>query len=84
MTIADLIGGWDLEELSRLSEVSVEHLQAILEGQRPTNDDLIGLGIVLCKDNGEPWTTEELVEIRDRSFCGLPHSPLERDSSRVP
>ena len=84
LTIADLIRDWDLEELARLSEVPVENLQAILEGQKPTNDDLIGLGIVLCKENGEPWTTDELVEIRDsqerqqsanRSFSDLPDVP---------
>lgn len=68
LTIGNLIHLWDLNELSQLSEVTVENLQAILAGGRPTDDDLIGLGIVLCKDNGEPWTTEELVEIRDRSF----------------
>lgn len=84
LTIADLIRDWDLEELARLSEVPVENLQVILEGQKPTNDDLIGLGIVLCKENGEPWTTDELVEIRDsqerqqsanRSFSDLPDAP---------
>lgn len=67
-SIAELIGNWDLEELAKLSEVKVENLQAIREGHRPTDDDLIGLGIVLCKENGEPWTTEELVEIRNQAF----------------
>jgi hypothetical protein len=74
LTIADLIRDWDLDELARLSEVPVENLQAILAGERPTNDDLIGLGIVLCKENGEPWTTEELVEIRDGEFSQMPQS----------
>lgn len=83
-TIADLIRGWNLDELAQLSEVPVENLQAILEGQRPTNDDLIGLGIVLCKDDGQPWTTDELVEIRDRCFECLPNSPRVRDSQQVP
>lgn len=86
LTIADLIYSWDLDELARLSEVSVENLQAILEGQKPTNDDLIGLGVVLCKDDGEPWTTDELVEIRDRSFSFYSSSnpSRNRDSPRVP
>jgi hypothetical protein len=84
LTIADLIRDWDLEELARLSELPVENLQAILEGQRPSNDDLIGLGIVLCKDNGEPWTTDELVEIRDYSFSYVPDLSKNRDSPRVP
>lgn len=84
LTIADLIRDWDLEELAQLSEVPVENLQAIVAGQQPTNDDLIGLGIVLCKDNGEPWTTDELVEIRDSearqqsagySFYDFPNVP---------
>lgn len=94
LTIADLIRDWDLDELARLSEVPVENLQAILEGERPTNDDLIGLGIVLCKENGEPWTTEELVEIRDgreanrlrhRAYLDAPQSsPANyRDSPQV-
>ena len=83
LTIADLIRDWDLEELARLSELPVENLQAILEGQRPSNDDLIGLGIVLCKDNGEPWTTDELVEIRDYSFSYVPDLSKNRDSPRV-
>ena len=34
-------------------------------GKRPTNDDLIGLATVLCKEDGAPWTTEELISIRD-------------------
>ncbi|HEY9614002.1 hypothetical protein [Allocoleopsis sp.] len=84
LTIADLIRDWNLEELARLSELPVENLQAILEGQRPSNDDLIGLGIVLCKDNGEPWTTDELVEIRDYSFSYVPDLSKNRDSPRVP
>lgn len=83
ITIADLIRGWDLEELAQLSEVPIENLQAILAGQQPTNDDLIGLGVVLCKDNGEPWTTDELVEIRDRSFPSVPDFGKNRDSSKV-
>ena len=94
LTIADLIRDWDLGELARLSEVPVENLRAILAGERPTNDDLIGLGIVLCKDNGEPWTTEELVEIRDdreanrlrhREFYPAPQSSLanDRDSPQI-
>ena len=64
--IAELIADWDLEELADLSEVTVENLQAIAQGKRPTNDDLIGLGTVLCKEDGQPWTTEELISIRDR------------------
>ncbi len=83
LTIADLIRGWELEELARLSEVPIENLQAILAGQQPTNDDLIGLGVVLCKDNGEPWTTDELVEIRDRSCPYVPDFGKNRDSPRV-
>ncbi|NEN95058.1 MAG: hypothetical protein F6K50_05800 [Moorea sp. SIO3I7] len=82
-TIADLIHGWNLEELSRLSEVSVENLQAIMEGNRPTDDDLIGLGVVLCKNNGEPWTTDELVEIRDRCFYGVPKLSSNSESPRI-
>lgn len=82
LTIADLIRDWNLEELARLSEVPVENLQAILAGQKPTNDDLIGLGVVLCKDNGEPWTTDELVQIRDRSSY-LTDLSKNRDSPRV-
>ena len=84
LTIADLIRDWNLEELARLSEVPVENLLAILEGQRPSNDDLIGLGIVLCKEHGEPWTTDELVEIRDYSFSYVPDLSKNRDSPRVP
>jgi hypothetical protein len=83
LTIADLIRDWNLEKLAQLSEVPVENLQAILEGQRPSNDDLIGLGVVLCKENGEPWTTDELVEIRDRSFSYVPDLPKNRDSPKV-
>ena len=68
LTIAKLISDWDLEELANLSEVKVENLEAIAKGQRPNNDDLIGLGAVLCKEDGSPWSTEELIEIRDRCF----------------
>jgi len=88
ITIADLIRDWNLEELATLSEVPVENLHAILQGNTPTNDDLIGLGVVLCKDNGEPWTTDELVEIRDRisgsdsvqAGCGSAKLPLQRNA----
>lgn len=94
-TIADLIRDWDLEQLARLSEIPVENLEAIVAGQRPTNDDLIGLGVVLCKDNGEPWTTDELVKIRDREaenqqrsadsfYQGLSSPPQNRASPKVP
>jgi hypothetical protein len=93
LTIADLIREWKLEELAQLSEIPVENLQAILAGQLPTNDDLIGLGVVLCKENGEPWTTDELVELRDnqqrqsltnRSFSSIREQPKNRDLQGFP
>lgn len=83
LTIAELIRNWDLEKLAELSEVKIENLQAILAGGSPTNDDLIGLGVVLCKENSEPWTTEELIEIRDRSSYNLPDLVIRRESPHV-
>ncbi|MGQ4646784.1 hypothetical protein [Lyngbya aestuarii] len=83
ITIADLIKDWNLEKLAKLSEVKIENLQAIRAGERPTNDDLIGLGIILCKEDGEPWTTDELIEIRDRTFYYLPDLSKQRESPPI-
>lgn len=69
VTIASLFEDWELQELHEALDeaISVERLAEIEAGDRPSDGELIDLAMVLVKNNGEPWTTHELMEIRDRT-----------------
>lgn len=67
-SIAYLVGQWHLEDLAAETEISAEALRRLQSGMRPTDDELVSLATALVKANGEPWTTRELMKIREASF----------------
>lgn len=68
ITIASLISQWDLGELSERTRLSQEALARLQDGIRPTNSELVDLATTLIKTNGEPWTTHELLALREAAF----------------
>ena len=69
-TIASLIEetlsnrDWALGKLAADVEMSVERINELLEGDRPSDSELQQLAQRLVKPNGEAWEEEELVDIR--------------------
>lgn len=68
VTIAQLIARVNLKRLAAETQISIERLQQLMDGQKPTDDELIDLAAVLVKADDTPWTTHELMEICDRTF----------------
>lgn len=69
VAIADLIRAHpDHAQLCADAEISPERLQALIEGARPCDHELVLLAVELNKPDGESWTTCELKAIRDRQF----------------
>lgn len=62
-SIADLIRHWDLRKLAEEALMPIEDLEKIVNGERPTDDDLICLGRVLTG-----FDTVALLQIRKRDF----------------
>lgn len=69
-TIATLIEetlsnrNWVLAKLAADTEISVERINKLLEGDRPSDLELQKFAQRLVKPNGEVWEEEELVDIR--------------------
>ncbi|MEP0756653.1 plasmid partition protein ParG [Coleofasciculus sp. FACHB-T130] len=69
-TIASLIEetlsnrDWVLGRLAADAEMSVERINELLEGDRPSDTELQKLAQRLVKPDGEPWEEGELVDIR--------------------
>lgn len=69
-TIASLIEetlsnrDWALGKLAADAQMSVERMNELLEGDRPSDAELQKLAQRLVKPNGEAWEEEELVDIR--------------------
>ncbi len=69
VSIADLIRAHlDHAQLCEDAEISLERLQALIDGARPCDHELVLLAVELNKPDGESWTTCELKAIRDRGF----------------
>lgn len=69
-SIAELVQAWNLEELAQESCLTLEELDAIAKGSRPSDTALIRLGGLLTKPvpNQEPLSTEDLRQIRTKTF----------------
>ncbi|MBD1864273.1 MULTISPECIES: hypothetical protein [Trichocoleus] len=69
-SIAELVQGWNLEELARESCLTLEELEAIAKGAKPSDTALIRLGGLLTKPvpNQDPLSTEDLRQIRTKTF----------------
>ncbi|HEY9797033.1 MAG TPA: plasmid partition protein ParG [Leptolyngbyaceae cyanobacterium] len=69
-TIASLIEetlsnrDWVLGKLAADAEISVERINKLLEGERPSDVELQKLALRLVKPDGEAWEEGELVDIR--------------------
>ena len=69
-TIASLIEetlsnrDWALGKLAVDAEISLERINQLLEGDRPSDVELQKLAQRLVKPNGEAWEEGELVDIR--------------------
>jgi hypothetical protein len=55
---------WALAKLAADTEISVERINRLLEGDRPSDLELQTFAQKLVKPNGEVWEEEELVDIR--------------------
>lgn len=66
--IAELLQSLDLEKTEEQARLSRDRLQAIMDGDRPSNCELVLLAKVLPRPNGGAWTTQELMELRDQTF----------------
>jgi hypothetical protein len=68
----DLLKNQNLRKLAEDAEIPVENLEAIINGSRPSDDDIIGLGQALTD-----YDTADLLRIRQRDF-----STAENGSSK--
>ena len=57
-----------IEKLAEVAELEPDRLEAISSGERPTDEELAKLALVLTKDNGFLWSELELKEIRAKEF----------------
>lgn len=71
-SFVEILKGQNLKKISEDAEIPIENLEAIANGNRPTDDDIIGLGQVLNN-----YDTADLLRIRQRDF-----SPAENGSSK--
>lgn len=56
-------------------EIPSDRVEAISNGDRPTDHELVQLSLILTKPRGDSWTTHELMEIRDRDFPAFTNQP---------
>jgi hypothetical protein len=69
LTIAWLIQGWELDELSNRSGISTERLEHYRDGERPTDTDLVQMhNLFEDPEDGHLLCTEELMDLRRRTF----------------
>lgn len=74
VTIAALIQGeltrrnCNARQLASAAAISTTHLQAIMAGEEPNDEELIALGSVLHKPDGTLWKTIELIAIKSQTF----------------
>jgi len=66
---------WILERCSQVCEVSIESLEAILDGKRPADIDLARLSHHLIKPDGGYWRYEELERLNNAQFRPLNLDP---------
>ncbi len=57
-----------MEKLTEVTELNSERMKALIEGERPTDEELAALAQVLTKDDGSHWTEVELRELRASVF----------------
>ncbi len=67
-SIAQLIQGWDLKQLAKVSRIKATRLEEIANGGRPTEQEIIYLGRHLRRPDGTLYQTEALMDIYDRDF----------------
>ena len=67
-SIAQLVQGWDLEQLAKVSRIKVIRLEELANGDKPTEQEIIYLGRHLCRPDGTLYQTEALMDICDRDF----------------
>ena len=63
ITVELIERGWSPEQLADAAQLSIEELNALNEGQKPTQEQLIALAAVLTKANGDAWDVLELDRI---------------------
>jgi hypothetical protein len=65
--------------------VTVELLEAIARGRRPSNSELVLLEPIITqsKSDGTPWTLEDLEDLRKRQFGNGNNQPTNGDPLRV-
>lgn len=76
--IQDFLFGVDLVELAREILLPIENLEAIVAGERPSDEDLIALSAAPCVS----INIRELHEMRDRQF-DHDKSKLSKQANRV-
>lgn len=60
--IAELVNTWNLKELAKEARLPINEVEAIANGSRPNDEQLVALGRVMDYD------TEQLLQIRMRDF----------------
>lgn len=65
-----------IEKLAEVAKLEPMRLEALISGERPTDEELANLAQVLTKDDGSVWKEVELQEIRLSSF---PQTHSEED-----
>lgn len=69
-----------LGDYNKVMKLSRHRLEQLSAGDRPSDHDLVQLALILKKADGTPWTTQELMLIRDRDF---PHQHSEEQTNGV-
>lgn len=76
-SFGDLLSGKDLEALVADSAIPVERLEAIRNGEKPTDEELVGLACIL-----KGWRTEDLIALRKKLFPCNNNRSKSRNGSR--
>lgn len=59
--------GWSPQQLAEEIDLSLEEIDALVAGAKPTDDQVFALASVLTKPSGELWSVAELCQLASRN-----------------